>query len=42
MHVIPGTRLRVQPGAGHSPHWEDPAGIAGAIADFAAETCIMA
>lgn len=42
LRAIPGARLRVVPGAGHSPHWEDPTGIAAAIADFAAETWIMA
>ncbi len=32
--TIPGARLLVQAGAGHSPHWEDPAGIAEAIEAF--------
>jgi pimeloyl-ACP methyl ester carboxylesterase len=32
--TIPGARLLVQAGAGHSPHWEDPAGVAAAIEAF--------
>lgn len=31
---IPGSRLKVYSGTGHSPHWEDPARFAADIADF--------
>jgi pimeloyl-ACP methyl ester carboxylesterase len=30
--AIPGARLSVYPGAGHSPHWEDPARFASELA----------
>lgn len=32
--AIPGSRLKVYSGTGHSPHWEDPARFAADIADF--------
>lgn len=35
--AIPDAQVLLQPGAGHSPHWEDPAAVAAAIAGFAAE-----
>jgi pimeloyl-ACP methyl ester carboxylesterase len=33
--AISGSTLKVYPGTGHAPHWEDPARFAGDIADFA-------
>jgi non-heme chloroperoxidase len=32
--AIPASRLVVHAGAGHAPHWEDPARVAAEIADF--------
>jgi pimeloyl-ACP methyl ester carboxylesterase len=36
--LMPGSRLRIFPGAGHFPHHDDPAGFAAAITEFVETT----
>lgn len=36
--AMPGSRLRILPGAGHMPHFDDPDAIAGALLEFIEQT----
>ena len=34
--ALPAARVKIFPGLGHNPFWEDPRGVAAAINDFLA------